>query len=62
MMKESSMIGIAVTAAAGMAVGAAAVYVATQDHRTVRKTIRKLSRGAENALVDMDRALEHYFH
>lgn len=59
-MKETSMIGIAATAAAGAVLGAAAVYMATQDHRAIRRTVHKLSRGAEKALIDMDKAVEHY--
>lgn len=59
-MRETSMMGVAATAMAGMAIGAAAMYVATQDRRTIRRTVHKLSRGAEKALIDMDKAVEHY--
>ncbi|MGN0975599.1 MAG: hypothetical protein ACI4OL_06320 [Gemmiger sp.] len=58
-MRDSGMMSMA-AAVAGMAIGAAAVYVATQDHRTIRRTVHKISRGAEKALIDMDRAMEHY--
>ena len=39
----------------GAAVGAAAVYAATQDKRQMRKTVHKLAKGAEKTLVDLDR-------
>ena len=42
-MQFSTMAGTAV----GMAVGAAAVCLATQDQRMMRKTVHKLAKGAE---------------
>lgn len=56
---ENSM-GIMAAAAAGMAIGAVCVYATTRDHRTIRRTVHKLSRGAEKALLDFDRVMEHY--
>ena len=38
----------------------AAVYAATQDHRQIRRTVHRLSRGAEKALIDFDRMVESY--
>ena len=46
------------TAAAGMAVGAAVVGLATQDRRQMRKTVHKLAKGAEKTLVDLDKAVQ----
>ena len=46
------------TAAAGMAVGAAVVGLATQDRRQMRKTVQKLAKGAEKPLVDLDKAVQ----
>ena len=46
------------TAAAGMAVGAVAVGLATQDRRQMRKTVHKLAKGAEKTLVDLDKAVQ----
>ena len=43
----------------GAAVGAAAVYAATQDKRQMRKTVHKLAKGAEKTLVDLDRMVSH---
>ena len=43
----------------GAAVGAAAVYAATQDKRQMRKTGHKLAKGAEKTLVDLDRMVSH---
>lgn len=40
--------------------GGAAVYAATQDHRQIRRTVHRLSRGAEKALIDFDRMVESY--
>lgn len=56
----NQMMGIVATAAVSMAVGATAAYVATQDHRQIRRTVRQLARGAEKTLIDLDRAVEHY--
>ncbi|MEE0801674.1 MAG: hypothetical protein U0L91_10415 [Gemmiger sp.] len=54
------MMSVVTTAAVGMAIGGAVMYAATQDHRQVRRTVRKMARGAEKALVDFDRMVEHY--
>ena len=43
----------------GAAVGAAAVYAATQDKRQMRKTVHTLDKGAEKTLVDLDRMVSH---
>lgn len=47
-------------AAVGMAMGAGVVYVATHDERKVRKTIHNMTRGAEKALLDLDRMVGQY--
>ena len=62
-MQFSTMAGTAV----GMAVGAAAVCLATQDQRMamaqnqrqVKRTARKLAKGAEKTLADLDKAVQH---
>ena len=46
-----NMIPTVAAAAVGMAIGGAAVYAATQDHRQIRRTVHRLSRGAEKALT-----------
>ena len=53
-----NMIPTVAAAAVGMAI--AAVYAATQDHRQIRRTVHRLSRGAEKALIDFDRMVESY--
>lgn len=50
-----NMIQTVAAAAVGMAIGGATVYAATQDHRQIRRTVHRLSRGAEKALIDFDR-------
>ena len=56
-----NMIPTVAAAAVGMAIGGAAVYAATQDHRQIRRrTVHRLSRGAEKALIDFDRMVESY--
>lgn len=47
------------SAAVGMAVGAAAVCIATKDQRKMRRTVHKLTKGAEKTLDDLDRAVQH---
>lgn len=54
-MQLSTMAGLA----AGMAVGAAAVCIATQDQRRMRRTVHKLAKGAEKTLADLDKAVQH---
>ena len=54
-MQFSTMAGTAV----GMAVGAAAVCLATQDQRMMRKTVHKLSKGTEKTLANLDKAVQH---
>ena len=46
--------------AGGRALGGAAVYVATQDQRQIRRTVRKAARGAEKTLSDLGRMVEQY--
>ena len=48
------------TAAMGAAAGAAAVYVATHDQRQMRKTMNKMTRGAEKALKELDHMITQY--
>jgi len=58
-----NLVSTAAGAAVGMAVGAAAMYVAAQDsrdHRQVRKTVHKMAKGAEQAILDLDRMMERY--
>ena len=42
------------------AVGAAAVYAATCDQRQLRKNMRKMTRGAEKALHNVEQMIEQY--
>lgn len=58
-MKSTTMTSMA-TAAMGAAMGAAAVYVVTQDRRQMRKTMNKMTRGAEKALKDLDHMISQY--
>ena len=34
--------------------------ICRQDHRQIRRTVHRLSRGAEKALIDFDRMVESY--
>ena len=44
----------------GAAVGAAAVYTATHDQRQVRRAVRKMTRGAEKAMLEFDNMISQY--
>ena len=59
-----NMIPTVAAAAVGMAIGGAAVYAATTTDLVVqsqiRRTVHRLSRGAEKALIDFDRMVESY--
>lgn len=48
-------------AAVGMAVGAAVMYAATQDERQVRRTVHKMAKSAEKAIIGLDRMVSHNF-
>ena len=50
----------AAAALAGLTVGAAAVYVAGGSHRQIRRSIHQVARGAEKAMLDLDRMIERY--
>lgn len=41
--------------AAGAALGAVGVMAATQNQRQLRRTTRKMMKGAENAVLQLDR-------
>ena len=43
--KWKTMIQTVAAAAVGMAIGGAAVYAATQDHRQIRRTVHRLPAG-----------------
>lgn len=46
--------------AAGAALGAAGVLAATQNQRQVKRTARKLAKGAEHALCQLDQMMEDF--
>ena len=46
--------------AVGAAVGATAMYAATHDQRQVRRAVRKMTRGAEKALLDLEGMVNKY--
>ena len=43
--------------AAGAALGAVGVMAATQNQRQLRRTTRKVMKGAENAVLQLDRVV-----
>ena len=45
-------------AAAGVAVGAATVCLATKDRREMQRTVHRLAKGAEKTLADLDKAVQ----
>ena len=50
----------AVAVAAGMAAAAAVACAVASDRRKMRKTVHRVARSAEKALVDLDRMVQHY--
>ena len=54
------MMVTAAAAAVGMAVGAAVVYAGGTSHRQIRNSIHQVARGAEKAMLDLDRMVEKY--
>lgn len=55
-----NMMYSAAAAAMGAAVGAAVIYAAGTDHRRIRHSIHQVARGAEKAMLDLDRMVEKY--
>ena len=47
--------GMLLGRAAGAALGAVGVMAATQNQRQLRRTTRKVMKGAENAVLQLDR-------
>lgn len=47
--------GMLLGMAAGAALGAVSVMAATQNQRQLRRTTRKVMKGAENAVLQLDR-------
>ena len=47
--------GMLLGMAAGAALGAVGVMAATQNQRQLRRTTRKVMKGAENAVLQLDR-------
>ena len=47
--------GMLLGMAAGAALGAVGVTAATQNQRQLRRTTRKMMKGAENAVLQLDR-------
>lgn len=43
--------------AAGMMLGGAAVWMYTQNKRTMRRAMKHLAHGAESAMVDLDKMI-----
>ena len=46
--------------AAGAALGAAGALAVTQDQRRIRRTARKLAKGAEHALCQLDQLMDDF--
>ena len=52
---ESSVAGVFASMAAGAALGAAGAMMATQSRRQMRRNVRKVMKGAENAVMQLDK-------
>lgn len=50
----------AAATAMGVAVGAAVMCTAGSNHRRIRRGIHQVARGAEKAMLNLDRMVEHY--
>ena len=53
--RQSAGSGLLLGMAAGAALGAVGVMAATQNQRQLRRTTRKVMKGAENAVLQLDR-------
>ena len=45
---------------AGAALGAVGTMAATQNQRQVKRTARKLAKGAEHAICQLDKMVDHF--
>lgn len=53
--ESTSSSGMLLGMAAGTALGAVGVMAATQNQRQLRRTTRKVMKGAENAVLQLDK-------
>ena len=53
--ETNSSSGVLLDMAAGAALGAVGVMAATQNQRQLRRTTRKVMKGAENAVLQLDK-------
>ena len=53
--KQNTSSGLLLGMAAGAALGAVGVMAATQNQRQLRRTTRKVMKGAENAVLQLDK-------
>ncbi len=52
---KNSSSGVLLGMAAGAALGAAGVMAASQNQRQLRRNVRKVAKGAENAVLQLDK-------
>ena len=53
--RENSAAGMVVGMATGAVLGAAGAMMATQSKRQMRRNVRKVMKGAENAVMQLDK-------
>ena len=61
MKKPTSAVNVLLGAAAVSAVGAAGAYLVSRDPRPAKRLAKKAARGAERAVLDLDRVMGKYF-
>ena len=52
--------GVLLGVAAGAALGMAGTMMVTQNQRQVKRTARKLAKGAEHAICQLDKMVDHF--
>ena len=57
--RQSAGSGLLLGMAAGAALGAVGTMAMAQNQRQVKRTARKLAKGAEKTLADLDKAVQH---
>ena len=58
--ESTSSSGMLLGMAAGAALGAVGVMAATQNQRQVKRTARKLAKGAEHAICQLDKMVDNF--
>ncbi len=61
MKKQTNMMGAVLGVAAVSAVGATGAYLISRDPRGAKRMAKKVAKGAERAVLDLDKRISKYY-